>query len=198
MNNNVIRILSIGILILISPLMLIISFLIKKQMGSPVLFTQERAGKYGKPFKIYKFRSMTDEVNDDGELLPGYQRVTTVGNFIRKTSLDELPQLFNVIKGDLTLVGPRPLHVEYNENYNQRQKKRLNVLPGITGLAQINGRNNISWEEKFEYDAKYVENQSLILDIKIIVKTFLKVFKRADINPDNQKETPRFKGDNNS
>lgn len=183
------------VLILISPLMLLISLLIKKKMGSPILYTQERSGKDGKPFMIYKFRSMTNEVDANGELLPNYQRVTSLGEFLRKSSLDELPQLINVIKGDITLVGPRPLHMEYNDKYNSKQKKRLEVLPGITGLAQINGRNNISWEEKFDYDVRYVENRSLTLDIKIIAKTIIKILKKSDINPDNQKETPRFLGD---
>lgn len=197
MNNGLIRFFTSVFLVFISPIFIIISFLVKKEMGNPVLFKQERAGQYGKPFYIYKFRTMTNETDDKGDLLPSYKRVTSLGNFLRKSSIDELPQLFNIIRGELTLIGPRPLHVEYNELYNSDQKKRLDVKPGITGLAQVNGRNNISWEEKFKLDVYYVENKSLWLDIKIMIKTFLKVFIKADINPDNQKETPRFKGGSN-
>lgn len=194
MRHNLLRLLALLIFIILSPILLIISLKVKKEMGSPILFKQERAGLHGIPFYIYKFRSMTNETDETGKLLPGYQRITTFGNFLRKSSLDELPQLINVIKGELTLVGPRPLHVEYNQLYNEHQKKRLDVKPGITGLAQINGRNNISWEEKFNLDVEYVEKQNIFFDMMIILKTVIKVFKRDGINPDNQKETPRFKG----
>lgn len=197
MGNSFVRLVAIIILIIVSPILIIVSFLSKRQMGSPVLFKQERAGRFGHPFYIYKFRTMTNQVDEKGELLPSHQRVTPFGNFIRKSSLDELPQLFNIIRGELTFVGPRPLHVEYNALYNEQQRKRLKVTPGITGLAQVNGRNNIPWEEKFKLDTYYVKNKSIWLDTKIIIKTVIKVFKKTDINPDNLKETPRFKGGSN-
>lgn len=192
-----IKLLAFFALIILSPLLLIISLLIYKQMGKPIIFKQERAGQHGTPFNIYKFRTMTNETNNDGVLLPSYERVTPIGNFLRKSSLDELPQLFNVLKGELTLVGPRPLHVEYNSLYNEHQKRRLEVTPGITGLAQVSGRNNLTWEEKFQLDAEYVENRNVFLDIKILLKTMVKVFKKSDINPDHLIETPRFKGEVN-
>lgn len=173
---------------------MLIILLVKKLNINSVIYRQERAGLHGKSFNIYKFRTMTNEVDDNGILLPSYERVTKLGKFLRKTSLDELPQIYNVIKGDITLVGPRPLHVEYNELYSEHQKKRLTVKPGITGYAQVNGRNNISWEEKFDLDVYYVENKSLRLDIKILILTVLKVLKTEDINPVDQKETPRFRG----
>lgn len=166
-------------------------------MGKPVIFKQERAAKHGKPFYIYKFRTMTEDKDSSGNLLPSYERVTGYGQFLRKTSLDEIPQIINLIKGDLSLVGPRPLHVEYNTLYNSSQRKRLNVKPGVTGLAQINGRNNISWEEKFKLDVYYVENKSFWFDLKILYKTIKKVLLKVDINPDEKKETPRFKGESN-
>lgn len=183
------------ILILFTFLFCILNLFIINIFRNRIFFKQERAGLNGKPFYIYKFKTMNDKTDNQGELLPGYQRITRIGNILRKTSLDELPQLINLIKGDIALVGPRPLHVEYNEYYNSEQVKRLDVKPGITGLAQVNGRNNISWDEKFKLDVEYVNNKSLLLDFKILVKTIVKVFSKADINPDDLKETPRFKGE---
>ncbi len=182
------------LIILFLPLYLIVSLLILLKMGSPVLFRQKRPGKDGKIFEIYKFRTMTNETDEKGKLLPDEKRLVGIGKFIRSTSLDELPQLFNVLKGDMSFVGPRPLLVEYLPLYNERQKKRHLVKPGITGWAQINGRNAISWEEKFEYDVWYVEHQSFLLDMKILWLTFLKVIKRSDISSDTSVTMEKFKG----
>lgn len=155
--------------------------------GAGAFFFQERPGKGGKIFKICKFKSMTDERDANGELLPNEQRITKVGRFIRKTSIDELPQLWNVLKGDMSLIGPRPLPVRYLQLYNERQAHRHDVRPGISGWAQVNGRNNITWGQKFEYDVYYVENVSFIFDCKIILKTIQKVFAGADINAGDNK-----------
>ncbi|RXJ45995.1 sugar transferase [Gelidibacter gilvus] len=181
-------------LLIISPLFifLVICFLIVNN-GKP-FFYQLRTGKNGKIFTIIKFKTMNDKVDKFGELLPGLQRVTKVGNLCRKLSLDELPQLINIIKGDMSLIGPRPLLPQYLELYNQRQFKRHEVLPGITGWAQVNGRNAISWEQKFELDVYYVENQSPSLDFKIILKTIDKVINRADINNSENIDMPYFEG----
>ncbi len=165
-------------LILSSPIILGASILIAKKLGKPVLFKQTRPGQYGKPFQIYKFRTMTDAKDENGELLPDEQRMTPVGRFIRNSSIDELPQLINVLKGDISLVGPRPLLMEYLPLYNQEQKKRHNVKPGITGWAQINGRNAISWDAKFKLDVWYVENQSFKLDMYIIYKTIVNTLQK--------------------
>src|SRR5699024_4932938 len=164
----------IAIIILFIPIVFT-TIIIKAQMGSPVIFTQKRTGLKGKPFYIYKFRTMTNETDEKGELLANEDRITKSGQFIRKLSLDELPQLFNVLKGDISLVGPRPLLMEYLPLYNHEQARRHDVRPGITGWAQVNGRNAISWEERFELDVWYVDNQSFFLDIKILVLTVLKV-----------------------
>ena len=163
-------------------------------MGRPILFRQQRPGLDGKIFDIYKFRTMINEKNENGELLPDEQRLKGIGKFIRSASLDELPQIFNVLKGEMSFVGPRPLLIEYLPLYNERQKKRHNVKPGITGWAQVNGRNAISWEQKFEYDVWYVENQSFWLDIKILWMTFLKVIKRSDISSDSSATMEKFMG----
>ena len=176
--------------------MLITAIVVRKKMGSPVMFTQKRPGLHGKPFYIYKFRTMTNETDEQGNLLPNEQRMTTSGQVIRKLSLDELPQLFNVVKGEMSFVGPRPLLMEYLPLYNQEQAKRHNVRPGITGWAQVNGRNAISWDERFELDVWYVDNQSLFLDLKILIMTVIKVFKRADVNKDEQTTMEPFKGNN--
>ncbi|RIL92927.1 sugar transferase, partial [Staphylococcus equorum] len=157
---------------LTAPVLLGTSVLISKKLGKPVLFKQTRPGKDEIPFSIYKFRTMTNETDEKGVLLPNELRMTRLGSFIRKTSIDELPQLINVIKGDLSLVGPRPLLIEYLPLYSDFQRKRMDVKPGITGWAQINGRNAISWEKKFELDVWYVENQSFKLDMYILYKTF--------------------------
>lgn len=172
---------SIGILTM-SPIILCTAIIVKKKIGSPIIFKQTRPGQYGKPFEVYKFRTMTNETDENGKLLSDEERLTETGKFLRNYSLDELPQLINVIKGDISLVGPRPLLMEYNELYNERQRLRLTVKPGITGWAQVNGRNAISWEEKFELDAWYVENQSFKLDIYILLLTLIKVFKTEGIN----------------
>ena len=166
-------------------------------MGIPILFTQSRPGYKEKIFTIYKFRTMSNEVDENGKLLEDEKRLVGVGKFIRSTSLDELPQLFNVLKGEMSFVGPRPLLVEYLKLYNDEQAKRHDVKPGITGWAQINGRNAISWEKKFEYDVWYVENQSFMLDMKIIWITFLKVLHRNDISSDRSVSMEKFKGNSN-
>ena len=181
-------------LILSSPIILVASILIAKKLGKPVLFKQTRPGQYGKPFQIYKFRTMTDAKDENGELLPDEQRMTPVGRFIRNSSIDELPQLINVLKGDISLVGPRPLLMEYLPLYNQEQKKRHNVKPGITGWAQINGRNAISWDAKFKLDVWYVENQSFKLDMYIIYKTIVNTLQKKDINAPNHVTAEKFKG----
>ncbi|WP_239745292.1 sugar transferase [Mammaliicoccus sp. F-M27] len=183
-----------SLLILSSPLILGASVIISKKMGNPVLFKQTRPGKDEKPFEILKFRTMTDERDGNGNLLPDEERMTKTGDFIRKTSIDELPQLINVLKGDLSLVGPRPLLMEYLPLYTEEQRKRHLVKPGITGWAQINGRNAISWEDKFKLDVWYVENQSFTLDMYILYKTFYNVIKRKDISASDHVTIERFKG----
>lgn len=166
------------------------------KMGSPVIFKQPRPGKNGKIFYIYKFRTMTDEKDSSGNLLPDHLRLKGFGAFVRSLSLDELPQLFNVLKGDMSFIGPRPLLVEYLELYNSEQKKRHNVKPGITGLAQINGRNAISWKKKFEYDVEYVNSVSFFMDLKIILKTIKKVFIKEGITQDGHVSVEKFNGNN--
>jgi len=164
----------IGILML-SPLLLFISFLIMITMGRPIFFKQIRPGLHAKPFVLYKFRTMLDLKNEDGNLLPDEKRLTTVGKFLRKTSLDELPELWNVIKGQMSLVGPRPLLIRYLPYFTEKERKRFQVKPGITGLAQLSGRNQLSWNKRLELDCWYVENWSLLLDLKLLLLTFLKV-----------------------
>lgn len=188
------KLLALILIILFSPLYVIISILILVKMGRPILFRQKRPGLQGKIFGIYKFRTMTNKTDENGELLPDAQRLIGVGRFVRSTSLDELPQLFNVLKGEMSFVGPRPLLIEYLPLYNERQKKRHDVKPGITGWAQVNGRNAISWEQKFEYDVWYVEHQSFWLDMKILWMTFLKVMKRSDISSDSSATMEKFEG----
>ena len=163
-------------------LYIVIIILVKKKLGSPVLFEQERPGLNEKIFTMYKFRTMTDEKDKNGNLLPDKDRLTKFGRFLRSTSLDEIPELWNVLKGEMSLVGPRPLLVEYLLKYTKEEKRRHEVRPGITGFAQVNGRNNTTWEERFKNDIYYVENLSFMLDIKIIIQTFLKVVRRKDIN----------------
>nr|WP_190240637.1 sugar transferase [Bacillus sp. BD59S] len=186
--------LSLIAIIMLSPVFLIVAFLVKTKLGSPVLFKQERPGLNGTIFKMYKFRTMTDEKNENGELLPDSVRLTTFGKFLRSTSLDELPGLFNIFKGDMSIIGPRPLLVQYLPLYNEHQKRRHEVRPGLSGLAQVNGRNAISWEEKFNYDVDYVDNVSFTTDWKIILLTIKKVFIREGINSETAATMEPFKG----
>jgi len=182
-------------LIILSPIFLLITIMIYFKLGSPVFFIQKRPGKNEKIFKMIKFRTMLDAKDKNGNLLPDKKRLTSFGKFLRSSSLDELPELINVLKGEMSLVGPRPLLVEYLPRYNEHQARRHEMRPGITGLAQVNGRNTISWEDKFDYDVKYIDNFSLLLDLKIIIKTFSKVFKREDINNQDHATMSKFKGD---
>ena len=168
-------------LILLLPVMLVVALLVRIKLGTPVIFKQERPGKDEKIFKLYKFRSMSDKKDENGELLPDEQRLTKFGKILRATSLDELPELVNILKGEMSLVGPRPLAVCYLPYYNENEKKRHTVRPGLTGLAQINGRNALNWEERFNYDIEYVENISFINDIKILFKTVYKVVKKDGV-----------------
>lgn len=180
-------IVSLTSIIVLSPLMIIIAILVKINLGSPVIFKQKRTGLNGKEFTIYKFRSMTNDVDENGELLPNEQRLTKFGKIFRSTSLDELPELFNILKGDMSLVGPRPLLTEYLELYNERQKQRLKVRPGLTSYTGVNGRSTIPWEKRFEMDVWYVNNVSFLLDLKIILKTFYVVIKRENTTSDRGK-----------
>lgn len=186
--------LTIPAFVVLSPVMGVTAVLVAVKLGRPVLFTQKRPGYQEKIFRMYKFRSMTDERDKDGNLLPDEVRLTPFGEKLRSTSLDELPELLNILKGDMSLVGPRPLLVQYLPLYNKRQHRRHNVRPGITGLAQINGRNSISWEEKFEYDVQYVENLSFKGDIKILFDTVFKVLKKEGINSENSATMEDFMG----
>ncbi len=182
-------------LLLISPLFLVLwVWLTMANKGAGAFFVQERPGKDEKIFKLYKFKSMTDKRDADGNLLPDAERLTKVGKFIRKTSLDELPQLWNVLKGDMSFIGPRPLLIQYLPLYNDVQKRRHEVRPGITGWAQVNGRNAISWEEKFEHDVWYVDHISLPLDVKIVLKTIEKVFRREGISSETSTTMEPFRG----
>ncbi|GAB6081143.1 sugar transferase [Desulfuromonas carbonis] len=174
--------------------LLLLSLLVRVKHGSPVLFRQTRPGLRGRPFEMYKFRTMTNDRDFAGNLLPDDQRLTPFGKFLRSTSLDELPELINVLKGDMSLVGPRPLLMEYLDRYTPEQARRHEVRPGITGWAQVNGRNAISWEEKFKLDVWYVDNRSLWLDIKILWMTFAKVFKREGISQEGQATMEKFMG----
>ncbi|MDD4853753.1 MAG: sugar transferase [Acinetobacter towneri] len=181
-------------LILLSPLYFYVAHKVKKNLGSPVLFRQVRPGLHGKPFEMIKFRSMKDAVDAQGNPLPDSERLTPFGKMLRSSSLDEMPELWNVIKGDMSIVGPRPLLMEYLPLYNQEQAKRHLVRPGMTGHAQVNGRNAISWEEKFKLDTWYVENQSVWLDFKIMLKTVKKVLAKDDINEAGEATMSKFTG----
>ena len=181
-------------LLLLAPVIVLLSLLVRIKLGSPVLFRQTRPGRAGQAFEMAKFRTMTDARDANGELLPDADRLTGFGQFLRASSLDELPELWNVLKGDMSLVGPRPLLMDYLPLYSERQARRHEVRPGITGWAQINGRNALSWEEKFELDVWYVENRTLWLDIKILFLTVWKVIKRDDINQDGEATMTRFTG----
>src|SRR5690606_37795329 len=186
------------LLLLLFPVIILIVLLIRFNMGSPVIFKQLRPGLGGKPFYLYKFRTMTDERDENGELLPDHLRLTPFGQFLRKYSLDELPQLFNVLKGDISLVGPRPLLMEYLELYTPEQARRHEVKPGITGWAQVNGRNAISWEEKFKLDVWYVDHQSFWLDLKILFLTVIKVLKSEGISHEGHVTMEKFTGTKNA
>lgn len=186
--------LSLVAIIILSPIFLVVAILVKIKLGSPVIFKQERPGLNEKIFTMYKFRTMTDERSENGELLPDSVRLTKFGKFLRSTSLDELPEFFNILKGDMSIVGPRPLLVQYLPLYNEHQKRRHEVRPGLSGLAQVNGRNAISWEEKFSLDVKYVDNVSFIFDWKIIFLTIKKVFVREGINSETAATIEPFQG----
>ena len=175
-------VLSFVAIIILSPIYIIVGILVLIFLGSPIIFKQERPGKNEKIFTLYKFRTMTSKKDKDGNLLPDEKRLTKFGKFLRSTSLDELPELFNILKGDMSIIGPRPLLVEYLKYYNKEEKHRHDVRPGLTGLAQVNGRNTQTWEERFKYDVEYVNNITFVNDIKIIFKTIVVVFKREGIN----------------
>jgi lipopolysaccharide/colanic/teichoic acid biosynthesis glycosyltransferase len=181
-------------LIVLLPLIAILSLLIRIDLGAPILFGQLRPGMHGEPFRMIKFRTMRDAADSDGNPLPDSERLTKFGAFLRATSLDELPELWNVLKGDMSLVGPRPLLMEYLDLYTPEQARRHEVRPGVTGWAQVNGRNAISWEEKFKLDVWYVDNRSLWLDIKILFMTVKKVFVREGISADGHVTIEKFKG----
>ena len=182
-------------LLLLFPVLLLVAWLVHRRLGSPVLFRQVRPGLHGKPFEMVKFRTMRDAVDTEGNALPDAERLTPFGRFLRSTSLDELPELWNVIKGDMSLVGPRPLLMEYLPLYSTEQARRHDVRPGITGWAQVNGRNAVSWPEKFALDIWYVDNRSLLLDIRILLLTMKKVFVREGISAEGQATASRFTGD---
>ena len=186
--------LSLAALIILSPVLLLVAILVRCKLGSPILFKQKRPGLHEKIFCMYKFRTMTDAKDADGNLLPDEVRLTKFGKLLRSTSLDELPELFNILKGDMAIVGPRPLLVQYLPRYNERQHHRHDVRPGFTGLAQVNGRNSISWQEKFEWDVRYVENVSFLMDLRIIAKTVKVVLKRDGISSETSATMEDFRG----
>lgn len=179
-------------IIILSPLLAVTAVLVKTKLGSPVLFKQERPGKDEKIFTLMKFRTMTDERDENGELLPDEVRLTKFGKFLRSTSIDELPELFNILKGDMSVIGPRPLLVQYLPYYTEEERHRHDVRPGLTGWAQVNGRNNVTWEEKFSWDLKYVDEFNLILDIKILFRTIFNVLKRNDVVVDSYEVEPNL------
>ncbi|HQX90075.1 MAG: sugar transferase [Moraxellaceae bacterium] len=185
-------------LLLLSPVLLGVAYLVRKNLGSPVLFRQVRPGLNGKPFEMIKFRTMLDAVDEQGNVLPDDVRLTSFGRFLRSTSLDELPGLWNVLKGEMSLVGPRPLLMEYLPLYSKEQARRHEARPGVTGWAQVNGRNAISWDDKFALDVWYVDNQSLWLDIKILFMTVKKVLIRDGISADGEATMSKFTGSNQS
>lgn len=183
-----------GALVVLSPVLLCVALLARRRLGSPVLFRQTRPGKNGRPFEMLKFRTMTDARDSQGRLLSDAERLTSFGRFLRSTSLDELPELWNVLKGEMSLVGPRPLLMEYLPLYSVEQARRHEVRPGLTGWAQVNGRNALSWEEKFAFDVWYVDNRTFWLDIKIILLTVAGVLKRSGISAEGEATMPRFSG----
>lgn len=181
-------------LLLLAPVIAFTALIVRWRLGSPVLFQQPRAGKDGEIFSVQKFRSMTDKRDETGELLPDHERLTKTGNIIRKASLDELPQLLNVIRGEMSLVGPRPLLTEYLPRYNEHQARRHEVRPGITGWAQVNGRNTVAWEERFNMDVRYVDTYSFLFDLKILLMTVSKVFGGSDVNSETYATMEKFQG----
>jgi lipopolysaccharide/colanic/teichoic acid biosynthesis glycosyltransferase len=181
-----------------APLLLVVAILIRLKLGSPVLFVQERPGLRGRPFRMVKFRTMTDERGPDGELLSDAVRLTAFGKLLRATTLDEFPEMWNVLVGDMSVVGPRPLLMRYLGRYDAFQARRMEVKPGVTGWAQVNGRNALSWDEKFALDVWYVDNRTFGLDMRIVVKTFFKVFARSGINSDKSATMEEFRGGNNN
>ncbi len=185
---------SAGWLIGFSPLLLVVAILVRLKLGSPVLFVQERPGHRAKPFRMVKFRTMTDERGPDGELLPDEQRLTSFGKFLRSTTLDEFPEMWNVLVGDMSVVGPRPLLMRYVSRYSPFQARRMEAKPGVTGWAQVNGRNSLTWEEKFALDVWYVDHRTFWLDMRIVVMTFFKVFARTGINSDKAATMEEFRG----
>lgn len=187
-------VLSAGAIIVLSPVMAVTAVLVRVKLGSPVIFKQKRPGKDEKIFEMYKFRSMTDARDENGELLPDEVRLTSFGKKLRASSLDELPELFNILKGDMSVVGPRPLLVRYLELYNDEQRRRHNVKPGLVGLAGVHGRNNQSWESKFRYDLIYVDNISFLMDLRIFIKAISVVFKHNDVNYQNLSSGEEFRG----
>ncbi len=187
---------SAGWLIGFSPLLLVVAILVRLKLGSPVLFVQERPGLLAKPFRMVKFRTMTDERDAAGELLPDEQRLTPFGKFLRSTTLDEFPEMWNVLVGDMSVVGPRPLLMRYVSRYSPFQARRMEVKPGVTGWAQVNGRNLLTWEEKFALDVWYIDHRSFLLDMKIVVMTFFKVLARTGINSDKVLTMEEFQGTN--
>ena len=186
--------LSMGALIVFSPILLVTAIIVRMKLGSPVIFTQNRPGKDEKIFKLYKFRTMTDERDSEGNLLPDEKRLTGFGKKLRSTSLDEMPELINIIKGDMAVVGPRPLLVRYLPRYNEHQARRHEVRPGFTGLAQVHGRNAISWEEKFDWDVKYVDSITFLGDVRIILDTVKTILKREGINGEDSATMTEFMG----
>lgn len=185
---------SLGWLLAFSPLLLVVAILVRIKLGAPIFFRHLRPGKDGKAFEMIKFRSMTDARDAQGELLPDNERLTAFGKFLRSSSLDEFPEMWNVLKGDMSVVGPRPLLMEYVPLYSPIQRRRLEVKPGVTGWAQINGRNSLSWDEKFALDVWYVDNRTFWLDLKIVYRTFFKVFARSGIDHTPTRPMPRFTG----
>ena len=184
--------LAVPLLLVMAPAMFLMGILIRIKLGSAVLFTQVRLGRGARPFRLIKFRTMTDQRDASGQLLPDEQRLTPFGRFLRSTSVDEIPELWNVVLGDMSLVGPRPLLTDYCSHYSPRQARRHEVKPGLTGLAQVNGRNALSWKERFEYDLEYVENVSFRLDVMILAKTILSVVRRDGITAQSHATMPRF------
>jgi lipopolysaccharide/colanic/teichoic acid biosynthesis glycosyltransferase len=179
-------------MVVLAPLLAVIAILVRTRLGSPVLFCQVRPGMHGRPFRLWKFRTMTDSRDPQGRLLPDEVRLTKFGRWLRSTSLDELPELWNILRGEMSVIGPRPLLMEYVPHYTDEQRRRHDVRPGLTGLAQVNGRNQTSWDERFRHDLEYVENISLWLDLKILVQTFGRVLRRNGVSAEGHATMPRF------